>query len=68
MGAVLSEIDALPSATLLQPPLIGRATELDQLATALEARRLVTLAGLAGIGKSRLAAEFVSRSRAGDVR
>ena len=36
-------------------PLIGRATELAAIASALDADRLVTLTGAAGIGKTRLA-------------
>jgi predicted ATPase/DNA-binding CsgD family transcriptional regulator len=42
--------------------LIGRAQELDDVASLLEARRLVTLTGFAGVGKTRLALEVASRT------
>ncbi|MEU6993436.1 AAA family ATPase [Streptomyces sp. NPDC046465] len=41
---------------------VGRGTELAELATALEAGRLVTVTGVGGVGKSRLAARAAARS------
>ena len=40
---------------------IGRESELDAVATALEAHRLVTLTGVGGVGKTRLATEVAAR-------
>jgi class 3 adenylate cyclase/DNA-binding SARP family transcriptional activator/tetratricopeptide (TPR) repeat protein len=60
---------AAPFARRLDAPLIGRTRELaflrDELADAERARacRLVTVYGAAGIGKSRLAAEFLADAR-----
>lgn len=42
--------------------LIGRETELDELDTTLKSHRLVTLTGVGGVGKTRLALELASRS------
>jgi predicted ATPase/DNA-binding XRE family transcriptional regulator len=42
---------------------VGRDEELDRVGDLLEAHRLVTLVGMAGIGKSRLAAEALARYR-----
>jgi class 3 adenylate cyclase len=61
---------AAPFARRLDAPLVGRTRELaflrDELAAAERARtcRLVTVYGAAGIGKSRLAAEFLADARA----
>jgi predicted ATPase len=41
--------------------LIGREDELDQVAAALKAHRLVTLTGVGGVGKTRLASEVAVR-------
>ncbi|MFI1682520.1 ATP-binding protein [Streptomyces sp. NPDC020607] len=41
---------------------VGRDTELAELATALEAGRLVTVTGVGGVGKSRLAVRAAGRS------
>jgi len=41
--------------------LIGRESELDTVATGLGARRLVTLTGVGGVGKTRLATEVAAR-------
>ncbi|MEU7576369.1 NB-ARC domain-containing protein [Streptomyces sp. NPDC041068] len=41
-------------------PFVGRCVELDRLASALRERRLVTVTGGAGLGKSRLALRVVS--------
>jgi predicted ATPase len=49
----------------LRPPttsFIGRESELAELETALEAHRLVTLTGVGGVGKTRLALELATRS------
>jgi tetratricopeptide (TPR) repeat protein len=60
---------AAPFARRLDAPLVGRTRELrflrDELATAERERtcRLVTIYGVAGIGKSRLAAEFLTEAR-----
>lgn len=45
---------------------VGRDTELAELATALEAGRLVTVTGVGGVGKSRLAVRAAARSRVRD--
>src|SRR5437763_221249 len=45
-------------------PLIGRAGELADLAALLPRHPHVTITGPAGVGKTRLAAEFVQRARA----
>ncbi|MEW5357096.1 regulator [Streptomyces sp. 16-176A] len=45
---------------------VGRAAELDALARALGAARLVTVTGVGGVGKSRLAARAAARSAAPD--
>ena len=50
----------------LRPELVGRADNLAALATAIERRRLVTLVGTAGVGKTRLAVEAAARSAARD--
>jgi len=58
---------AMPVARRLDAPLVGRTRELDALQAAFDAAvaeracRLVTVTGVAGIGKSRLAHELVSR-------
>lgn len=41
---------------------VGRSTELEQLAVALERHRVVTVTGMAGVGKTRLARELLARS------
>jgi diguanylate cyclase (GGDEF)-like protein len=46
-------------------PLIGRAVEVEQLSRTIRSRRLVTLTGTAGIGKTRLSIEVATRC-AGD--
>jgi class 3 adenylate cyclase len=62
---------AAPFARRLDAPLVGRTRELaflrDELAEAERARtcRLVTVYGTAGIGKSRLAAEYLADARGG---
>ncbi|MFD9194059.1 ATP-binding protein [Streptomyces phaeochromogenes] len=45
---------------------VGRAAELTQLGAALGAARLVTVTGLGGVGKSRLAARAAARTRPRD--
>ncbi|WP_239568414.1 AAA family ATPase [Streptomyces sp. G44] len=45
---------------------VGRGTELAELAAALEAGRLVTVTGVGGVGKSRLAVRAAGRLRARD--
>lgn len=42
--------------------LIGRASELSELVTAVKEHRLVTLTGVGGVGKTRLALEVAARS------
>jgi predicted ATPase len=46
-------------------PLLGRAEDLDVLASLLASRRLVTLTGAGGVGKTRLALEAASLASAG---
>src|SRR5690242_19529037 len=58
---------------LMAPTLVGRASELDTLHAALDGARegrggAVFLVGEAGIGKSRMAAELVSRAIAAGMR
>jgi predicted ATPase len=58
----LKTVDLTPGN--LRPPttsFIGRQTELAELATALKEHRLVTLTGVGGVGKTRLALEVASR-------
>src|SRR6516165_6010078 len=40
---------------------IGRESELDEVQTAIKAHRLVTLTGVGGVGKTRLASEVAAR-------
>jgi DNA-binding SARP family transcriptional activator len=50
------------SADLGRPtPLVGRLSEIDQIETALRTARLVSIVGIGGVGKSRLAAELIAR-------
>ena len=59
----LKTADAAPGN--LRPPttrLIGREGELADVGTALKANRLVTLTGVGGVGKTRLALEVAARS------
>ena len=59
----LKTLDATPGN--LQHPstsFIGRESELAELATALKEHRLVTLTGVGGVGKTRLALEVAARS------
>ncbi len=59
----LSTADSTPGN--LRPPttrLIGRESELADVASALKAHRLVTLTGVGGVGKTRLALEVAARS------
>ncbi len=54
-----------PTPGNLRPPttsLIGRQADLAELETALKAHRLVTLTGVGGVGKTRLALELAARS------
>jgi predicted ATPase len=54
-----------PTSGNLRPPttsLIGREADLAELETALKAHRLVTLTGVGGVGKTRLALELAARS------
>ncbi|MFI6487176.1 ATP-binding protein [Streptomyces sp. NPDC050564] len=45
---------------------VGRSAELTRLTEALETARLVTVTGMGGVGKSRLAAHAAARTDAGD--
>ena len=59
----LKTVDSTPGN--LRPPttsLIGRESELADVASALKAHRLVTLTGVGGVGKTRLALEVAARS------
>ena len=59
----LKTVDSTPGN--LRPPttsLIGRESELADVAAALKAHRLVTLTGVGGVGKTRLALEVAGRS------
>jgi predicted ATPase len=55
-GAVLGNLPPL------QPGLVGREAELAVLSLALKARRLVTLTGFSGVGKTRLALALSAQS------
>jgi len=68
-----TELDGGPRPeTLVRPgnvppattPLVGRSTELDTLAAAVGAHRLVTVLGPAGVGKTRLAIEVAREATA----
>jgi class 3 adenylate cyclase len=62
----LNTLDATPGN--LRAPItsfIGRESELADVETALKAHRLVTLTGVGGVGKTRLALELASRSTSG---
>ncbi len=57
--------DAAPNeASLTAPPFTGRAAELQTLRTALEKRRVAIVEGEPGIGKTRLAGEFLRSTNA----
>jgi predicted ATPase len=59
----LKTLDSTPGN--LRPPttsFVGREAELAELETALKAHRLVTLTGVGGVGKTRLALEAAARS------
>jgi hypothetical protein len=59
----LKTVDPTPGN--LRPPttsLVGREADLAELQTALKAHRLVTLTGVGGVGKTRLALELAARS------
>ncbi|MDT5244125.1 MAG: hypothetical protein QOD36_1501 [Mycobacterium sp.] len=59
----LKTVDPTPGN--LRPPttsLVGREADLAELETALKAHRLVTLTGVGGVGKTRLALELAARS------
>jgi predicted ATPase/class 3 adenylate cyclase len=59
----LKTVDATPGNLKPQTTsFIGRQAELDHLQTALKAHRLVTLTGVGGVGKTRLALEVAARS------
>jgi predicted ATPase/class 3 adenylate cyclase len=52
----LRSVDAVPTnLPTVRTELIGRTTELDELAKLVEGERLVTLTGVGGVGKTRLA-------------
>ena len=60
----LRTLDSTPGN--LRPPstsFIGRESELAELQTTLKAHRLVTLTGVGGVGKTRLALEVAARLR-----
>jgi predicted ATPase len=50
-------------ATLTGTPLVGREEELARLTAFLRSRRVVTVVGQGGVGKTRLAREFISHHR-----
>jgi predicted ATPase/class 3 adenylate cyclase len=61
----LRTVDSTPSnLRLSNTSFIGRESELVELETALKAHRLVTLTGVGGVGKTRLALELAARSAA----
>ncbi len=58
----LKTLDSTPGN--LRPPttsFVGREAELAELETVLKAHRLVTLTGVGGVGKTRLALEVAAR-------
>ena len=59
----LKTLDSTPgNLRLPATSLIGRESEIGEVATALKAHRLVTLTGVGGVGKTRLALEVAARS------
>ncbi|HEX4531617.1 MAG TPA: adenylate/guanylate cyclase domain-containing protein [Acidimicrobiia bacterium] len=57
----LRTLDAFPgNLPIERTALIGRSRELDKLARALDAQRLVTLTGVGGVGKTRLALQLAA--------
>lgn len=73
-AAILNHAVPPPAAVDERPPLpipvssfVGRAAELDELQARLERERLVTLTGIGGVGKTRLALEL-GRRLGGEVR
>jgi class 3 adenylate cyclase len=61
----LRALDATPGNLRPQPTsLVGRESELAEVHEAVTAHRLVTLAGVGGVGKTRLALEVAARSAA----
>ncbi len=49
-----------PSSPTLNPPLVGRAQTLEQLEAAWQSQNILLIAGAAGVGKTRLAQEFLA--------
>jgi predicted ATPase/DNA-binding SARP family transcriptional activator len=60
-------VAAQPGITRPLSPLVGRADELQRLDDLLTRRRLVTLTGPAGVGKTRLALEHATTQHTGEV-
>ena len=58
----LKTVDPVPGNLRARPPaLIGRGSDLEAVQSALDAHRLVTLTGVGGVGKTRLALEVAAR-------
>lgn len=61
----LETVDSAPGNLRLPPTsFVGRAAEVAEVETALKAHRMVTLTGVGGVGKTRLALEVASRAAA----
>ncbi len=73
LAATLRQVEAPATARADGPPLVGRDSELQELAALLQrveggVGAVAVIGGEGGIGKTRLAAELLARARAGNAR